>query len=117
MLRRFFHLFAGLAGLYGVTAGALAAHAIANARAADMVETAALYALLHAAVLLGWKADGRIADAARLFFCLGLALFCGAITARYGLDLTLAGKVAPAGGIALIAGWALVCLRAAAKGS
>ena len=109
---RIWTIIAGLFGLTGVIAGAYAAHAIKDPHAAEMVKTAALYALIHAAVLIGWdRGYGKLATAARLSLSVGVLFFSGAIISKYLLHYAPIGDLAPAGGVLLMAGWALIVLN------
>ncbi|PZO86895.1 MAG: DUF423 domain-containing protein [Micavibrio aeruginosavorus] len=112
MSMRITNFIAALYGFYGVTAGAVGAHVIKNMHSADMVKTAALYALIHAVVLIAYNGGGKFGMMIRWLFVAGVFLFSGAITAKYMLDLSWAGHAAPVGGILLMAGWALMALNA-----
>lgn len=106
--------FAGIAGAGAVAAGAWAAHGfggLPDARAAALVETASRYAIWHALAILVCAfiplagMARRLLDFAVLAFAIGIAGFCG------GLCLSAFGRpvpaLAPAGGLAFIAGWLL----------
>ncbi|MDB5491731.1 MAG: hypothetical protein JWO78_1580 [Micavibrio sp.] len=109
---RLWTVIAGLFGLGGVVAGAYAAHGIDDAHAAEMVKTAAFYALIHAAVLIGWdRGYGRMATFARLALATGILFFSGSITAKYILHYSAIGDLAPVGGVLLMAGWALIVVN------
>jgi len=106
-----------LAGLTGVAMAALAAHGLSrlDPAALRMVESAVRMQGWHAPalVLTGiWAGrGGRLAQLAGAAFALGLLLFCGAV---YSLALRGVswGVAAPAGGILLMLGWALLGLSA-----
>ncbi len=101
---------AGLLGMSAVALGATAAHALNDPQAALAVERAANYQLIHAIVLLVTTfMSGRAATLARWLFLLGILLFCGAIYAKYLLHVVAAAKLAPTGGILLMAGWLTLC--------
>lgn len=104
---------AALLGLAAVIAGAMAAHAIADPHAAAMVEKAALYALIHAAIVVAWTGAGGLGIAVRGVLCAGILLFSGSIMGKYIFDLPGLAALAPAGGVLLMAGWALLALYAA----
>jgi uncharacterized membrane protein YgdD (TMEM256/DUF423 family) len=109
---RLWTVIAALFGLAGVIAGAYAAHGIQDTHAAEMVKTASLYALIHAAVLIGWdRGYGRLAGLARLSLVFGVVLFSGSLMAKYILNFSPISDLAPAGGILLIAGWALIVIN------
>ena len=106
---------AGLAGLLGVALSAAAAHGGGGGQ----LDTAARFLLIHAAALIGIAALirgsvvhpglGRMAGAALV---IGLALFSGDLALRAFQGVPLFPFAAPAGGIALMAGWALLALAA-----
>lgn len=108
MRQNVYSVFAGLAGFYGVAMGAYAAHGVADAAAAAALSLSSFYALAHAAVLLGWRGEGRIAAVARGLFAGGLLLFCGAIALKHAAGFAAAGALAPAGGVMLMAAWLAV---------
>lgn len=108
---------AGIFGLLGVIGGAMTAHAISDPHAADMVETAALYALIHGGVLLCWPGNqgpgrGRMAFAARIALILGVVLFSGSLALKYAFGLYAVSQLAPMGGLFLMAGWVLIIAQA-----
>ena len=101
--------------------GAFGAHALKDTFSArgtaEIWHTAVLYQLVHSVALLalaGWNrpAAGPIAKAAGCWI-VGIALFSGSL---YGLALggpgRLLGPLTPLGGLALLAGWALVVFSA-----
>lgn len=102
---------AGLSGGVGVIAGAVGAHTVTDAALAKLVDTASLYQLVHAGVLL-WLASrqGRGLRWARWLFLAGTILFCGTLYLKaFGLS---AGAVAaaPIGGMSFILGWLVIAL-------
>ena len=110
---------AGLGGLVSVIAGALAAHLAADARAAELLRTGALYGMVHAAALIAViaLAQGReprrgAAAVAGWSFALGLVLFSGSLFALAATDARWLGWVTPFGGLALILGWAALAVLA-----
>lgn len=111
-MARAFLLCGALAMALGVAAGAFAAHAARGAAhpdAGELLRTAVLYHLVHglAIVAVGlaarWGTSTWLAAAGALFLA-GIALFCGSL---WFLAMTgrSAGPLAPAGGLAFIAGW------------
>jgi uncharacterized membrane protein YgdD (TMEM256/DUF423 family) len=99
-------LISGLLGMTAVILGAVGAHAVSDIQAAASIERAALYQLIHAAVLLfSTLLSGKLASIARWAIFLGVCLFCGSIYAKYFLSLTQATQFAPSGGILLMCGW------------
>jgi len=99
---------AGLAGLVSVIAGALAAHAGAEPRAAELLRTGALYGMVHAAALIAViaLAQGREprrgpATIAGWSFAVGIVLFSGSLFALAAGAGRWLGWIAPFGGFAL----------------
>jgi uncharacterized membrane protein YgdD (TMEM256/DUF423 family) len=99
-------LISGLLGMTAVVIGAIGAHAVADVQAAASIERAALYQLIHAAVLLfSTLLTGKLISIARWAILLGLCFFCGSIYAKYFLTFTQATEFAPTGGVLLMCGW------------
>ena len=112
---------AGLDGFVAVALGAFGAHGLKDKLAAwedgakrlEWWHTAAQYQLMHAlalglvALLL---AKVPLARAAGVAFVLGTALFCGSLYAMtLGAPRGL-GLVTPLGGLAFLAGWAVLAV-------
>lgn len=119
MIRIFWMLGCGFAFL-AVGAGAFGAHALRDRMEADLLavfETAVRYQMYHALALLAvaWAAaewPGSGAAVAGWLFTIGIVIFSGSL---YVLTLTgvrWLGAVTPLGGVALLAGWALLGLAA-----
>jgi len=103
----------------GIGLGAFGAHGLHDRlAAANMVstwETAVLYHLVHTAALLAValfatrnEPRGRLLDRAAGCWMIGIILFCGSL---YLLALggpRWLGPVTPLGGLAFIAGWAML---------
>jgi uncharacterized membrane protein YgdD (TMEM256/DUF423 family) len=112
--------FAAINGGLAVAAGAFAAHGLQgrlDAQALQIFETGARYHMYHA-LAMGLGAlvkDGaarQLAHTACFLFLAGIVLFCGslyllALTGMHALVL-----VTPVGGIALLAGWAVLAWAA-----
>ena len=106
-----------VAAALAVAAGAFGAHAldgvVSTARLATF-ETAARYQLVHAiglivlqaALAAGAGAPRALARAAALL-ALGTGLFSGSLYLLVATDVGTWGAVAPIGGVAMIAGWAV----------
>lgn len=110
---------AAVNGFLSVAAGAFGAHGLKNRLAAPMLahwETAARYQMYHALALLGVaalaQAKGDVAQPAGWSFVVGIALFSGSLYVLALTGVTKLGMVTPLGGLAMLAGWALV-IRAA----
>lgn len=104
---------AALLGLTAVALGAIAAHAVAEAQAAQALERASIYQLIHAlALLYATGLPGKPALLARSLMLAGIVLFCGSIELKYLFSLTQATVVAPTGGVALMLGWLMLGVSA-----
>jgi uncharacterized membrane protein YgdD (TMEM256/DUF423 family) len=103
----------------GIAAGAISAHAARGAAhpdAAQLLRTAVLYHLVNGLgiVAVGLAARSQTSywlGAAGALLLVGIALFCGSL---WSLAMTgrSAGFLAPAGGIAFIAGWLALAIHA-----
>ena len=110
-------LAAGLAGI-AVALGAFGAHAMKDhyeAAVLQTFETAVRYQMYHALAIglcaaLGMH--GRRTGAAAICFLVGIVLFCGSIYGLVFLQAKWLGPVTPIGGVAFLAGWLLLVLRA-----
>ena len=104
---------AALLGLTAVALGAISAHAVAEAQAAQALERASLYQLIHAlALLYATGLPGKAALLARSLLLAGIVLFCGSIELKYLFSLPQATTVAPTGGVALMLGWLMLGVSA-----
>jgi uncharacterized membrane protein YgdD (TMEM256/DUF423 family) len=112
-----------LSGLIGVAAGAFGAHALRARLTPELLavfETGARYQMYHALALFAaaWMADRWPAGQpgwAGVCFAVGTVLFSGSL---YALALTgqrWLGAITPLGGVALLAGWALLAWAAFAR--
>jgi uncharacterized membrane protein YgdD (TMEM256/DUF423 family) len=99
---RYLVVIAGLFGAAGVTLSAVAAH-----DALPGLATAANFLLFHVSALLALSilATSRLMTGAAWLLALGVALFSGDLIARAYLGSGLFPYAAPAGGLAMIAGW------------
>lgn len=101
----------GVLGASAVAIGAIASHAMSNPVAIASVEKASSFQLWHVlAILASLFLRGPTLPYARLLFLAGIILFCGSIYAKYFAGIPTAVTVAPAGGIALMAGWLMLGL-------
>lgn len=113
---RAWRLLAALLGLSAVALAATAAHAIADVKAAQAVERAAVMQLFHALLLLYTASlSGLFPRLTRWLTVVGVTLFCGGIYAKYLLGIPAAGSIAPAGGISLMLGWLMLGLSSVTK--
>lgn len=110
---RLWRFVAGISGAVAVIAGAVGAHAVADAQLAKFVETASFYQMIHAAVLLWLAGSPRRGRAwARWLFLAGTLLFCGTLYLKaFGL-WAAAVALAPAGGTSFILGWLAIAVDA-----
>ena len=118
-------LAAAISGLVGVAAGAYGWHGLAAADGAREIYTTGVhYQMWHSLALLAvaWLAESRRGTAAERWitwagaaFVLGIVLFSGSLY-FYGFfgDVPFPGA-APAGGVALMAGWAFLGVAAFRK--
>lgn len=102
---------AGVTGFLAVALGAFGAHALRDRLDPEQSawwSTAVLYHLVHAAALLGsGRADGR-ASASSWCFVAGITVFSGTLYAMALGGPRGLGAVTPLGGLALLAGWAML---------
>ncbi len=121
-LERTFLVLGSVAALLGVAAGAFGAHALRGSFEAHQdlertFRTALEYHLYHslALVAVAWAVDRWQAPIfvwSGYLFVVGIVIFSGSL---YALSLTQArwlGAVTPIGGLAFLAGWALLALGA-----
>lgn len=110
-------LLGALNGLMAVIAGAYGAHrlAVSDSGLGDAFHTGVGYQMWHALALLGvgWVAHvtagwrRRLAVAAGAAFTAGIVLFSGSLYALALIGEVFLEGAAPAGGLLLMAGWAL----------
>lgn len=99
---------AALLGAAGVAIGAWSAHGAADARAAELLGTAAQYAVWHALAALIALLGTAPARTAATAFLLGVPLFGGSLVVLAFGGPRIFGAVAPFGGLAFIVGWLLL---------
>lgn len=105
-------------GLAAVAAGAFGAHALRerlSEQALGTFETAARYHMYHALAILAaaWLADragGGLAAGAGVAFGVGVVIFSGSLYLLALTGIRWLGAITPVGGVALLAGWALLAL-------
>ena len=115
-ITRSFVVIAGLAGAFGVSLGALRAHAgdgLSQVQL-DSLGTVSSYLLIHALLLLMVSSStlNRLAVrrsqlAGGLCIC-GMVLFCGGIALSVLMGIEQLSGAAPIGGLAFIAAWLVV---------
>ncbi len=115
-----YRLWIGLGGLYGAGAvgvAAVAAHALGGAPPATLqivqsgVQMQGWHALALVACGLWAQRRGGLAHWAGAAFAAGTVLFCAGVYAVGFAGVSL-GRVAPTGGLLLIAGWLLLAVSA-----
>ncbi len=100
---------AGFSGAMAVAMGAVGAHVVPDAHAASMVEKAALYHLVHSALLLWLSSEaGPMAVASRLCFLTGIVFFSGGLYLQYVSNVLFLKDFIPFGGLCYIAGWLVI---------
>ncbi|MGB2115173.1 MAG: DUF423 domain-containing protein [Porticoccaceae bacterium] len=108
-----------LSGLLSVLIGAFAAHileASLSPQRMDTLNTAVKYQIFHTLALFGIVCvDDKILvlrwkKYAAVFFLLGIVLFCGSLYLLIATDISKLGMITPFGGMAFIAGWAMLFL-------
>lgn len=114
---KYFFLFTGLSGFIGVAMGAFGAHGLRGKVADNLFhafETGVSYQISHTLALLavcilmqmwGMKLSLQLAAYA---FMLGIVLFSGSLYGLALLGYKWLGPVTPVGGLAFLAGWALL---------
>ena len=117
---RTFLLIGAVAACIGVGFGAFGAHGLRNRLSPDMLavfETGVRYQMYHAFAILivalaAARMDGWLVRAAGWAFTTGIVLFSGSLYALTLTGVTMLGAVTPVGGLAFLAGWALLIVAA-----
>ena len=108
---------AAFSGFLGVALGAFGAHALKDQLARgghlETWKTAVLYHLVHAVVLLVLALNSTTRFHSSYWVVLsGIVIFCGSLYLLALLGISWMGAITPIGGVALLAGWALIFLQA-----
>jgi uncharacterized membrane protein YgdD (TMEM256/DUF423 family) len=102
-------------GLLGVALGAFGAHGLkptlTTLGTADIWEKAVLYQLVHAVALLAIAAAGRADGWLTGLWTGGVVIFSGSLYVLSVTGVKWLGAITPIGGLAFLAGWALLILR------
>jgi uncharacterized membrane protein YgdD (TMEM256/DUF423 family) len=117
---RTFLLLGAVAGFVAVAFGAFGAHALRSRLSPDMLavfETGVRYQMFHALTILVValalaRMDGWIIRAAGWCFTAGIILFSGSLYVLALTGVRTVGAVTPVGGLAFLAGWALLVYAA-----
>lgn len=112
---RLFLALGGASGFIAVAAGAFGAHALKEKLSPELLqtfETGARYQMYHAVALclvgLGFARAPSPMAAAGWSFVAGTVLFSGSLYALALSGVKVLGAVTPFGGLAFLAGWALL---------
>jgi uncharacterized membrane protein YgdD (TMEM256/DUF423 family) len=113
---RLFLALGALSALIGVAAGAFGAHSLRDRLAPEMLavfETGVRYQMYHALALLAvaWAASrwpGGATSLAGWLMVAGTVLFSGSLYALSLSGARVLGAITPLGGLAWLAGWALL---------
>ena len=101
-------------GFLAVALGAFGAHGLKDVLArngtATIWETAALYHLVHSAVLLFVASREPLAAWAWRLFLAGVLIFSGSLYALAITNVKVLGAITPLGGLCLLAGWLALAL-------
>ena len=115
MTRRAARITAAATGFLAIALGAFGAHALRGVLEAnqtrDLWNTAVLYHLVHASVLLWAAAAESFLHGAILCWVLGILLFSGSLYALSLTKISVLGAITPVGGLLLMAGWVIVGIR------
>lgn len=112
-MARWFMILSGVAGAAGVGFSAMAAHALQaslTAEAAEWVETAGTFLILHApalalCALTAQRLPGKMVTTAGWLFCVGLICFSGGLLLLAFTGLRSAVTIIPVGGGLLVVAW------------
>ncbi len=102
-------------GLAGVVLGAFGAHglrAVLDEHGTRTVwETAVFYQMVHAVALLALAASHRASSWVSGLWIGGIIVFSGSLYLLAVTDAKWLGAITPLGGVAFLAGWALIVAR------
>jgi len=119
---RTFLLVGAVSGFIGVAFGAFGAHVLRGRLSPDMLavfETGVRYQMYHAVAVLvvalaTSRFDGWLIRAAGWSLTAGMVLFSGSLYALALTGVTKFAMITPVGGLAFLAGWALLVMIALA---
>jgi len=116
MTRRAARITAAATGLLAIALGAFGAHALKGVLEAhqtrEIWNTAVLYHLVHAPALLWAATSEPFLQGVILCWTAGIILFSGSLYALALTKISVLGAITPIGGLLLLAGWAIVGIRA-----
>ena len=120
-MARWFLILAALSGMLSVGLGAFGAHALKSRLdeyALSIYQSAVQYQFYHSLALLGvgllclWQPQSRLLLASGIAFLIGILVFSGSLYLLSFTGIRWLGAITPIGGLALIAGWALLLVTA-----
>ena len=102
-------------GFLAVALGAFGAHGLKNVLAQNdtlaIWQTAALYHLVHSAVMLALATREPLRAWAWRLFAAGIVIFSGSLYALALSHVKVLGAITPIGGVCLLAGWMALAIR------
>jgi uncharacterized membrane protein YgdD (TMEM256/DUF423 family) len=108
---------AAVIGFLAVALGAFGAHGLEDLfkknGLGDRWETATLYHLVHAAVLVAISRGESFSRVAWWLFTAGILLFSGTLYAYAATGVKTFAMITPIGGLAFLAGWLVLAVRKA----
>jgi uncharacterized membrane protein YgdD (TMEM256/DUF423 family) len=110
--RAHIRLAASVLGLLGVAFGAFGAHGVSDPAAKAWMQTGATYQLAHVLAALAAAGLPRPAVGAAAAFLVGTVVFSGSLYAMALGAPRWLGAITPLGGLAFLAGWAMLALAA-----
>ena len=120
-MARWFIILAAFSGMLAVCLGAFGAHALKSRLdeyALSIYQTAVQYQFYHSLALLGvglfclWYPQSRLLLASGIAFLAGILVLSGSLYLLSFTGIRWLGAITPIGGLALIAGWALLLVMA-----
>ncbi len=115
---RLLTLCTGIIGFVAVALGAFGAHGLEgrlSPEGEDWWATATLYALVHSAAALAIALNATAPRKASWAFLIGVVIFSGSLYAMALGAPRMLGAVTPIGGVAFLAGWALIVWHGARR--
>ena len=106
---------AAVSGFVSVAVGAFAAHGVTDPSAKELLRTGSIYEAIHALATLACGMFGARARAAAALFLVGSLLFSGSLYALAAGAPRILGAITPLGGLAFLAGWAVLAWAAGAE--
>ena len=104
---------AAILGFLAVAGGAFGAHGLSgDPHAAELMRTAATYAMWHALAVLAYVALGGRGRIVPSLFLGGAVIFSGTVAALALGGPAWLGAVTPLGGLGFLAGWLVVAVEA-----